>query len=338
LNQTQLLQGVCQVCEPTLTPTERIFLLTLAAFQVRTFPSIENYPHPGNEKLMLACGVSSRQAVNKIADRLIARRLLEIVAHAQGGRGLAVVYRICVEDSRFPWPKEKEKPATLELPLSPSKPATVELPVSEEKPATEEAETRNSQTGNPQLDPAKPAILELHPDSNSECIPDTLSEGNTLPQETIELLTQLEQHISGQLSGWGWHKGQTKPDLDPIYKWFKRKSKVQGIDWRAAERYYNHTISRVRKHLEPTELTKQEPFTIADLQEIADEAKTDSACREIVWEDDGSLVLVFDSGSELFYVGQDEPTWHAFDDPIQNPENCPQNLETAEGSLPLPSC
>jgi len=167
LNQTQLLQGVAQIEEPSLTPTERIFLLTLAAFQVRTLPSIENYPHPGNRVLMTACGVSSRQGLNKIAERLLEKRLLEKLAHAQGGRGMAVVYRLCVEDTRFPWPKDKPKPATEELPLSRNKPATEELPVSGTKPATGEAETRNSQPGNPQLDPAKPATLELHPDSNS---------------------------------------------------------------------------------------------------------------------------------------------------------------------------
>src|SRR5882762_5825414 len=115
LNYAQMVQGVCQVYDPRLTPTERLFLNCLAAYSVKTDP------HPRNEKLMRACGVNSRQSVNKIAHRLLEKKLIEIVSHAKGGRGMAVTYRVRVQDARFPWPK-KEKPATQEAPVSATKP------------------------------------------------------------------------------------------------------------------------------------------------------------------------------------------------------------------------
>lgn len=149
-NYAQLVQGVGQVNDSSLEPTDRLFLSCLAAHHVKTFP------HPGNKKLIRACGIKTRQGLNGIERRVLAKKLIEIVEPG-GGRNHATVYRICVEDDRFPWP---EKPASPDLPFPASKPASPELPVSER-------ETRNSLPGNPQLNPAKPATLELHPDFNS---------------------------------------------------------------------------------------------------------------------------------------------------------------------------
>ncbi len=153
-NHAQLVQGVCQVNDKTLTLSERCFLSCLAAYSVKT------YPHPGNDKLMVACGVTTRQGVNAIANRLIHRRRLIEVLEVGNGRGKATVYRICTEDPRFPLPK----PATVELLVSDEEPATVELSLPVDKPATRDTETRNSHPLNPQLDPEKPATLALHTD------------------------------------------------------------------------------------------------------------------------------------------------------------------------------
>jgi len=153
-NHAQLVQAVCQVAEPTLTQGEQCFLNCLAAHWTHA----NDLPHPGNARLAIACRVSTRQGVNKIAKRLIKRRLIEIVGNATGGRGKAATYRIRIEDSRFP---EHKKPATVELHVSQNnKPATNELHVSEE--------TRNSDSLNPQLSTAKPATPELHPNLDSE--------------------------------------------------------------------------------------------------------------------------------------------------------------------------
>jgi hypothetical protein len=152
-NQTQRLQSVAQVILPAdgsqsqriAALGERLFLMTLAAFDVDGQGS-----HPGNEKLALACGVKSRQAVNKIADRLEAKKLIEIL-EIGNGRGKATVYRICYEDARFPAPKSNPKPATQALPFSGDKPATPAASVFEinpqrtdRKPATRNPETRNA--------------------------------------------------------------------------------------------------------------------------------------------------------------------------------------------------
>jgi hypothetical protein len=152
-NHVQLVQGVCQVNDPTLTAAQRCFLYCLAAHAVK-----EN-PHPGNERLMIACGVKSRQAVNYIAKGLIAKNLVEIIGHPRGGRGNAAVYRIKTEDARFPSPK----PAKPDLPVSDDKPANPDLRVNTDN--TEE--TRKSETLNPQNTIPKPAKSYLHPNTRT---------------------------------------------------------------------------------------------------------------------------------------------------------------------------
>jgi hypothetical protein len=155
-NYAQLVQGVSQVADESLTQSERLCLLTLAAFNVKTDP------HPGNDKLMRACGVTTRQGLNAIVKKLLDKRLIQIVGHARGGRGMAVAYRIRTEDNRFPSPsKAGKKPASPELHVSDEEPATPELQVNS-------SDTRNSNSENPQLTPPKPATPELHPDTRTD--------------------------------------------------------------------------------------------------------------------------------------------------------------------------
>jgi hypothetical protein len=163
-NHAQLVQGVSQVADDSLTQGERLCLLTLAAFNVKTDP------HPGNEKLARACGVKTRQGVNYLIKKLLDRRLIEITGHARGGRGMAVTYRIRVEDDRFPPPrKAANNPATPDLHVSDDKPASPHLQVTE-------TETRKCDPENPQVEAPKPASPDLHPDFNSG-----YKNGNTPP-------------------------------------------------------------------------------------------------------------------------------------------------------------
>jgi hypothetical protein len=110
-NYAQLVQGVSQVYDPRLSQGERLFLLALAAFTVKTDP------HPGNQKLAQACGVLTPRGVQYIAKGLVKKQLVQIV-EVGNGRGKATVYRLCTEDPRYPWPDKPapEKPQKPELP------------------------------------------------------------------------------------------------------------------------------------------------------------------------------------------------------------------------------
>ena len=200
-NQTQLVQGVSQVNDPTLTQGERLFLNCLAAF------TVHDHPHPGNAQLIRACGIRSRQGVNKIARKLEAKKLIQILERGDG-RGKATVYRICVEHPAFPWPRKKadkpgspdfpfrgQEPATPELSVSADKPETPELSVSDRKPATGDRETRNCEHQNPQLSAQKPATLELHTDLNHEYKTRITSTGESLrsPRQQLPRWKQLEE-------------------------------------------------------------------------------------------------------------------------------------------------
>jgi hypothetical protein len=83
-NHGQLVQGVSQVDDRELTQGERLLLNVLAAFNVK------NNPHPGNDKLARACGVTSRQGVNRIVNKMVAKKLIEI-AEVGNGRGKTIV-------------------------------------------------------------------------------------------------------------------------------------------------------------------------------------------------------------------------------------------------------
>ncbi len=224
-NHAQLVQGVCQVDDDSLTPTERLFLNCLAAYSVKT------YPHPGNDRLRRACGVSSRQGVNKIAKRLADKKLIEKLDHSKGGRGMAVVYRIITEDPRFPDPKG----ATVELPLSDKQPATPELPLSKRKPATGDMETRNSAHLNPQLEAPKPATLELHPDSNS-------GYKNGYNPDSAAVAADVEDDF------------HEPTDEEHVQRYCELKTKLAGDDTALArlDAYYRTILERVQPTPEPT--------------------------------------------------------------------------------------
>jgi hypothetical protein len=117
---------VSQVYDPRLSQGERLFLLALAAFTVKTDP------HPGNEKLAKACGVKSRRGVHYIANGLLKKQLIQIV-EVGNGRGKATVYRLCIEDPRYPWPDKPapEKPQKPEVP--PLEVGSLDFAVSKEK-------------------------------------------------------------------------------------------------------------------------------------------------------------------------------------------------------------
>jgi len=153
-NHAQLVQGVGLVDDPSLILSDRAFLNCLAAY------SIKEDPHPGNKKLARWCGVKSRQAVNKIQDRVLGKNLAVIVT--PGGGSDATVYRICVEDPRFPWPKEITT-------VRSSNPATPELQGAHARPrnSTVAGVPRNSHAQTPQLEPSDPATPELHPNTRT---------------------------------------------------------------------------------------------------------------------------------------------------------------------------
>lgn len=152
-NHAQLVQGVSQIREPSLTQGERLFLDVLAAHAVKSSP------HPGNERLMVGCGVTTARAVQKIAEKLISKGLIEVLQRGDG-RGHATVYRICTEDARFPHPKQR----TPEFAVSSDKPRTPEFVVLEEKLRAVEHETANSQTENSELQKDKPRTPEFATD------------------------------------------------------------------------------------------------------------------------------------------------------------------------------
>jgi hypothetical protein len=204
-NFAQLVQGVCQVNEPNLEPTDRLFLNCLAAH------TVGGDPHPGNGRLMRACGVGSRQAVNKIEKRVCERhKLAKIVTpgggHDAGGAGRATVYRIRIEDDRFPYPKPKPLPATLEL-------QDREQETRNSSVAGKNASTRNLEPAYPQLEPVLPAT-QGPPTRNSRVAPEfKYSNTNTntsggkgvTPAAAVnpEIQSQqIENYLTEQLSGY----------------------------------------------------------------------------------------------------------------------------------------
>ena len=193
-NYAQIVQGVVQVNDPSLTQGERLFLNCLAAHAVTT------HPHPGNHRLMIACGIKTRQGVNYIAQKLISKGLIEVFDHGKGGHGMAVQYRICTEDPRFPLPK----PASSDLQ---DEPASPDLHVSNEQPASNTQRTRKYDPNNPQADGDLPASSDLQPDLDSELdsgfntgyepepfCEQQLNERNTKP--TIERYFDLRQKLT----------------------------------------------------------------------------------------------------------------------------------------------
>jgi len=140
--------GVANVNE-ALTDGERLVLYSLAvAADYKQATS-----HPGNAAMMRQSNRSER-GVRDIIKRLIVRRLIERITVGDGGRGLATMYRICVEDHRFPEPR---KPGSNRCRVIEMKPGSNDCPVSDGKPGSGEQETR-------QLDGENPAVwTAAHP-------------------------------------------------------------------------------------------------------------------------------------------------------------------------------
>jgi hypothetical protein len=191
-NYAEMVQAVLQV-EAELELSDRLFLNALAAH------SVNEDPHPGNARLMRACQVKTRQGLNKISDRVCNRHRLAVMVEKGGGKHNANVYRICIEDPRFPPPK----PATEELRVSEQETCNSSVAgIADEtrnqyvagntvfKPATGEAETRNAESSNPQLEPAKPAT-ETVQTRNSRVAPELDSRITTELDSRIKAETPL---------------------------------------------------------------------------------------------------------------------------------------------------
>ena len=250
-NFAQLVQGVSQANDPTLQPTDRLFLNGLAAYSVK-----EN-PHPGNRRLMRACGVTTRQGLNKIAKRLLIAKLIEIID--PGGGNHATVYRICVEDGRFPWPKKK--PATASLQGSGNTPRNSGVAWSRPgDPATENHTPRNCEPYTPQLETADPATGSARP-RNSRVAPEfkttntrTNTTSNTtrgepeLPpgaspsapyqpqlQELIETWREVISVVE-ETSG-----SSRQPDSES-WREFKMQCKSIGVPWQEIDKAWQEVI------------------------------------------------------------------------------------------------
>lgn len=156
----QLLLAVESVQE-SLTRGEKMFLTVLA--NRANFVTGESFP--GNEALMRGTMCKTRQGVNHIAKKLIEKNLVEIVANAEGGRGKAAVYKILLEDARFP----AAKPASQDLQVLETETRKSEVlnpQVDSGKPASEVAETRKSASVNPQVQTCSQPTSNLIPTSN----------------------------------------------------------------------------------------------------------------------------------------------------------------------------
>jgi hypothetical protein len=153
-NYAQLVQGVCQVNDPTLTQGEQCFLNCLAAH------SLKEHPHPGNAILIRACRVSGRTGVNHIAKKLIAKKLIEVVAFGKGGHGMATVYRIRTEDDRFPSPKKSNPPSTPDWSVGQHVPSTPDCTV--------ETSNRPVEHSQPSSETVQPYSPDWHPNLKAE--------------------------------------------------------------------------------------------------------------------------------------------------------------------------
>jgi hypothetical protein len=156
-NQTQFVDGAAEVDEQ-LSQGEQLVLNALAQRgDYRTFQS-----HPGNAKLIRRARVGTRQGLNYILKKLEAKKLISKISDGDGGRGLATVYRILVEDSRFPVPGRKAL-----------KPASNSLQVST-------PDTRKCDSENPQVDAAKPASRGTLNPQELTCTPPLLPSLKTI--------------------------------------------------------------------------------------------------------------------------------------------------------------
>lgn len=180
----QFVQGVGAVNEPCLSDKERLALNCLSAHaDYRTGGGA----HPGNATLSCWCGCNERNARKNVA-RLITLKLIERTSAGCGGRGLASVYRICIEDPRFPEPKS----ASHRLQVPELKPAPDQERVSDSKPGllrdlVSGDENQVSKTKNPVFGNQKPGLLRDHTSftSNRDSSDSRLHSGE-MPLKVVE--------------------------------------------------------------------------------------------------------------------------------------------------------
>jgi predicted transcriptional regulator len=143
-----------------------------------------------------------------------------------------------------------------------------------------------------------------------------------LSPEIQKLVAQLETNLTSEMSGWGLN---SSPTYHPIRRWFEEACADLG-KFRQSQKLYDQTFARVEKALAPAVVPAPIPFTKAMIDIWAAEAATDPDIKEIVWENDGSLVLVCDSGSSQYVVGESELFWHAYDSPELIEQMLKENL------------
>ena len=328
LNHAELVQGVCQVDDQALLATDRLFLNCLAAH------TVNEYPHPGNQRLVRACGIRSRQGLNKIEARLLAKKLIEIVEPG-GGRNNATVYRICVEDERFPWPKQ----ATPELPFSKAETRNSRVaPLAENKPATGNHEKGNSTPENPQLDPKKPATPELHPNLTSEYKPNkrTTRERpaanpaaspeppllfgrdekreramyqllDSLPKDVEHTVSRFMSNLFLRIDETG-----STGDLRPAKKEFIRYFDALALlTYKQTCELYADAVRWARSRALETKWRDYDPRPI-DPELFRAYAEEDPECEEFLIENH-CAVMAYPTGSFQLAEGHYEWVWHSYD-------------------------
>ena len=321
LNQTQLLQHVCQVDEPELSQGECLFLLTLAAFTVRTFPAPQNYPHPGNQVLMAACRITSRKGVNYIANQLAAKKLIEIV-EVGNGRGKATVYRIRVEDDRFPWPKEKDKPGSSDFPDSKGNPEVQTSHFQSEKPGSNEPETRKLDPVNPEVKPEKPGSLNFHTDSNPLIQSSNTSANKSAPDPSDRLYLEKLKKLSDSVTDALVHRMLGDDNFEPDYfgdirKLFQSEADDLAVDYKDFQNLYRGSMRTAEWVVTPAALVGPGPITEELIEKWAADVASNPDVLEIIRDGGTALTLVFANGIEEHYIGHDEPYWFPFDDETQ---------------------
>lgn len=177
------------------------------------------------------------------ANQLVAKNLIEIV-EVGNGRGKATVYRIRVEDPRFPWPKKQDKPGRLDFPVSEINPEAQTSHFQEAKPGSTEAETRKSQPENPEVKTEKPGSLNCHTDSNSLIQRSNARSGEGSLRSLLHpMFDDLIRKMRSELQ-LGLNVGEITESIHFLaYRHrFKEQCKAIGIEWRAIEREWNEVV------------------------------------------------------------------------------------------------
>ena len=181
--------GVADVDE-TLTDGERMVMSALAVgVDYKTALS-----HPGNAAMMRQSNRTER-GVRWIIQGLIEKALIEKVSDGDGGRGLATVYRFCVEDDRFP------KPGSNRCRVIEIKPGSNDCHVSGDKPGSGAPETRQWNGENPAVwtaaHPINPSSTSIHTEDGGGMVSENLSAGKVINDvDTNDIFDGFENHTA----------------------------------------------------------------------------------------------------------------------------------------------